>query len=184
MLHQDGNSSGKSHLSDEELLAAYQTADTAAFDEFFRRHKRLIFSFLYSKLGSRPDAEEAFQRTFLKLHRYILKYDPTQSAMGWVMTIARNAAWDVKPKHAAHANLDDVSQSEMSLEIAATLEARKTLQELVRNLSQKDQYLIEHRFLKEESFEDIAKAQGWTVENTRQKISRLMRRLRAQSAQR
>jgi RNA polymerase sigma factor (sigma-70 family) len=132
-----------SRLTDEELLAAYQRADTAAFEEFFRRHKRLIYSFLYSKLGTKWDAEEAFQKTFLKIHRYILKYDPTQSALGWVITIARNVAWDLKPKQMAPANIDEVSSIELSIDHEAVLEARKTLEELVRQLAPKEQNLIE-----------------------------------------
>ena len=157
-------------------------ADVAAFEEFFARHKQLIYSYLRSRL-SPGDADEAFQRTFLKIHKYILKYDSTQSALGWVMTIARNVANDFKPTQARALTLEEVSEFELSVDDQGAVEARRTLEALVKDLSPSDKSLIERRFLDEESFENIAKERGWSVVNTRQKISRLIRRLRAQASE-
>jgi RNA polymerase sigma factor (sigma-70 family) len=173
------NKSKKQHLSDEELLAEYQRADVDAFTEFFERHRALIFSYLRSILSSQYEAEEAFQRTFLKLHRYILKYDPTQSALGWVMTIARNVAVDVKIGRSYSLPLEDAPVGQLSLDERGRLDARKALETLIKRLSPTDQKLLEQRYLKEESYDEIAEKEGWTVENTRQKFSRLLRKLRS-----
>ena len=47
------------------------------------------------------------------------------------------------------------------------------LEELIGLLTVKERDLLERRFLKEDSYEDIAGNRGWSVANTRQKISRL-----------
>lgn len=168
------------HLSNEELLRRYQNADVAAFNEFFHRHRRLVFHYLYSKLRSVPETEEAFQKTFFRVHRYILKYDPSQSALGWVMAIARNVALDLRPMRPALLSIEYVSQEAFALEAEQTLEARSRLDALLENLEPGERRLIERRFLSDDSFEQIAADEGWSVVNTRQKLSRLLRRLRSQ----
>ena len=170
---------GESFLTDEELLALYKQADTAAFEEFFLRHKRLIYSYLRSRLTF-ADADEAFQKTFLKIHRHILKYDSSQSALGWVMTIARNVASDFKPKPVTMVTLEEAPEADVSVNDEGAQEARETLELLMKELGPKDRKLFEQRFLHEVSFKEIAKAEGWSVVNTRQKLSRLMRRIRSQ----
>ncbi len=84
------------HLSNEQLLARYQQGDAVAFDEFFKRSHKVIYNFLLSRLKVQSDAEDALQQSFLKLHRYILSYDPRQNALSWALTIARNVMSDVR----------------------------------------------------------------------------------------
>ena len=62
--------------SDEELMKAYQSGDSAAFDVLFERHKGRVFSFLMGKLGKRFESEEVFQAAFMKLHQSRRLYDP------------------------------------------------------------------------------------------------------------
>lgn len=147
-------------LSDEELLELYQSADVKSFEEFFRRHKRFVFAFLLSRLGNRSDAEDAFQRTFLKIHRYILSYDSKQHALAWVLTIAKNVAFDLKPKRPASLQLEDMPCTEDSLDTEAALEARSTLRTLLSGLAPRDRDLLEKRFFREDSFEEIANGAG------------------------
>jgi RNA polymerase sigma-70 factor (ECF subfamily) len=166
------------HLTNEELLARYQAADPDAFEAFFERNRRLVFQYLYSRLGTVQDAEEAFQKTFFKIHRYIGKYDPSQSALGWVMTIARNVAFDLYPKRAAAESLENVPAEQLA-KSDESVEARDALVALLEQLDPRERRLIERRFLHEESFEAIAKDEGWSVQNARQRTSRLVRKLRS-----
>lgn len=76
--------------SNEELLRRYQNADPRAFDEFFRRTKTLVYGYLLARLKNRGDADDAFQETYFRIHRYIDTFDPSRNALAWVMTIARN----------------------------------------------------------------------------------------------
>jgi len=167
-------------LSNEALLGRYQRADSEAFDEFFNRHKNLIFNFLLLRLRNRADAEDAFQKTFLRIHHYILSYDPGQSALGWVMTIARNVAFDLRARRQSSMSLDKTDPGELMTEPLPALEARSTLEGLLSLLDGKERLLIERRFLSKDSFEEIGRSEGWSPDNARQQVSRLVRKLKAQ----
>jgi RNA polymerase sigma-70 factor (ECF subfamily) len=165
--------------SDEELLRRYQAADFAAFDLLYRRHERLVLGFLRAKLRDGADAEEAFQETFLKLHRSIARYDPAQGALGWILTIARNAAIDVarrkQVRRGVRVDADTVGEAPRQI---AALEARAELAALTAGLSAAERALLERRLVDEESYEELAGELGLSEVNVRQRLSRLVRRLR------
>lgn len=163
-------------LSFEELLGRYQRADSEAFDQFFKRSHRLLFQFLLRRLGNRSDAEEALQETYLKIHKAILNYDVARSALAWVFTIARHVAIDRLRRRREIALGTDIEQFMPQAVHAAG--AASVIDELLAPLSLSDQDLVRRRFLAEESYDDIAAARGLTAVNVRQRISRLLRRMR------
>lgn len=168
--------------SNEELLERYRNADFDGFDVFFRRNQGLILNFLRTRLGDRADAEDAFQETFIRIHKSILSYDSSQKALAWVLTIARNVAVDLVRKRLRRpAGSSDVEVS-VAPDQELVLAAREELTRLTSRLTADECALIEGRFLSDESFEAIAEKHGTTAAGTRQKFSRLLRKLKAGSS--
>jgi RNA polymerase sigma-70 factor (ECF subfamily) len=142
--------------SNESLLERYQNGDFEGFDLFYRRNSKIIFAFLLTRLRFRTDAEEAFQDTFLKIHKAIETYDPAQSALGWVFTIAKNAALDTlrrRRRHPVNFIMDDLSEQSG---IEETVSAKEQLDQLIEQISDAERRLLKARFLDEEPFESIA----------------------------
>ena len=168
--------------SNEKLLVRYQRAEADAFDLFYRRNKKLLFNFLKMKLGNQADAEEAFQETFIRIHKYILKYDPTQSAMNWVFTIARNSAIDVIAKNSRQNILRQKSTEVFDVESRSTvnfaIEAKQTLEKIFATLSEDERDLIRARFMDDESYEEIAVRLDVKPTGVRQRVSRLIRKIK------
>jgi RNA polymerase sigma-70 factor (ECF subfamily) len=164
-------------LDNEQLLVRYQRADAAAFEEFFRRHANLVFNYLYHRLGNRQDAEEAVQRTFLKIHRYILSYDPNQKAIAWLLTIARNVAIDVRSERKLTNYSTDVESNRQTVEATSMLESRDALRRIVAELSPSERTLLEKHFLGPNNLDEIAVEEKVSAASLRQKLSRLLRRL-------
>lgn len=79
---------------DDNLIASYLAGDVAAFDRLFERHKRGLFSYLYSMAGSREDAEDLFQETFLRAIAALPRYRARGKFRAWLYKIARNLARD------------------------------------------------------------------------------------------
>lgn len=164
--------------SNESLLERYQSGDFEGFDLFYRRNSQMIFAFLLTRLRLRADAEEAFQDTFLKIHKAIEAYDPAQPALGWVFTIAKNAALDVmrrRRRQPVSYNVDELSENSG---IEETVSAKEQLAQLIEKISDAERRLLKARFLDEEPFENIADDLGISADNTRQKLSRLLKKLR------
>lgn len=164
---------------DDEYLARYQNGDFIGFDRFYQKNHALIFQFLLHRLRNRSDAEEAFQETFLRIHRFITTYDKRQKALAWVFTIARNVAIDFYKQRQSHKPIDDADAVTIP-KMQEALEVREELTAMLATLSEPERELLEDRLLNDDEFEKIAFKMGTSPTNIRQKLSRLLRKLRAQ----
>jgi RNA polymerase sigma-70 factor (ECF subfamily) len=79
---------------DDNLVASYLAGDLAAFDQLFERHRRGLFSYLYSMVRSRADVEDLFQETFLRAIKALPRYRARGKFRAWLYKIARNLARD------------------------------------------------------------------------------------------
>lgn len=168
-------------LSNEELLELYQNLDKSAFDEFFRRHSPMVLSYLAARLSAKAEAEEVLQEVFFRIHYHILKYDPNQNALGWVFAIAKNCLFDWlrKKKRQKDVLLDWEEHQKRGREVAAfQSKAKESLWELFERLSLKDQGLLWKRFFKEKSFAELASELQISEAGVRQRVSRILRKLR------
>jgi RNA polymerase sigma-70 factor (ECF subfamily) len=166
--------------TNEELLGLYKSADTRAFQVFYKRSSKLLFNFLLSRMRNQQAAEDALQETYFRIHKYVSKFDPNQKALGWTFQIARNVlidAYKKKPLNETPFN-EDAFQS---IDPRVALDARDTLNDLLKKLNEDDATLIRERFLNDETFETLAKKHGLTGANARQKISRLLKKIRLDS---
>jgi len=77
-------------------MARLKADDPAAFDELWARWRHRIFQFLLRRTGSRQHAEDAFQRTWLKVYKYRHSYDETRPFRAWLFRIAANAGHDAR----------------------------------------------------------------------------------------
>ena len=77
---------------DKDLVARWQKGDDAAFEELMSRHERRIYRLLYRMMGSREDAEDLTQETFLSLHRYGHRFRAEARFSTFVYRVAANAA--------------------------------------------------------------------------------------------
>ena len=89
--------------TDEGLLLQYmEGGDRAAFEELVRRYEREIYSYLRRYLGDRHLAEDAFQATFLQLHRKCGQFEPGRKLRPWLYRIAVNQANDLLRRNRRH----------------------------------------------------------------------------------
>jgi RNA polymerase sigma-70 factor (ECF subfamily) len=77
---------------DQDLVASWQGGDRRAFETLVRRHERRVFRLLLRMLGSRADAEDVAQETFLNLHRHGHRFRRESRFSTFLYRIAANAA--------------------------------------------------------------------------------------------
>ena len=77
---------------DQDLVQRWQKGDDAAFEELISRHERRVFRLLYRMMGSKEDAEDLTQETFLSLHKYGHRFRAEARFSTFVYRVAANAA--------------------------------------------------------------------------------------------
>jgi RNA polymerase sigma-70 factor (ECF subfamily) len=77
---------------DAELVAAWQGGDDDAFEELVRRHEKRVFRLLMRMMGSREEAEDVAQETFISLYRHGKRFRSEALFSTFVYRVAANAA--------------------------------------------------------------------------------------------
>jgi RNA polymerase sigma-70 factor (ECF subfamily) len=83
-----------SDQADEELMAAYQKGDLAAFAELVARHERRLWNFVRRFVQERAAAEDLVQELFLRVIKSAPEWKPTAKVTTWLYAIARNLCID------------------------------------------------------------------------------------------
>ncbi len=157
-------------LQDYELVQKALQGDEKAFARLLGRYKDTIYFMLLKMLNNRSDAEdltiEAFGKAFKNLHQY----SPTYAFSTWLFKIASNNCIDFlrKRKGITISIENEDEHSEMS-EVARIkskdlnpeeklIRKQKAilLQKVVRRLKPHYQELVELRYFREMSYEEIA----------------------------
>ena len=92
-----------SPMSDESLLLDYvEHGNRDSFEQLVHRFEREIFNYLRRYLGDTHLAEDAFQGTFLLLHRKCRQFEPGCKLRPWLYRIATNQANDLLRRNRRH----------------------------------------------------------------------------------
>lgn len=79
-------------MNDDELIARGAGGDEGAFRELVERWQTPVFRFLERMLGSREDAQDLAQETFLRMCVNARRYRPEGRFQSWLFRIAGNLA--------------------------------------------------------------------------------------------
>lgn len=82
-------------IDDESLARQARAGDSAALEALARRWQVPLVAFLQRRVGSRADAEDLFQETFVRVCQHLQDYDDRRSFKTWVLTIA----WRLAANH-------------------------------------------------------------------------------------
>ncbi len=82
----------KKAITDEQLIARFQKGDVQAFEMLVRRYKNQLVNYVYRFVGTRSDAEDIVQETFLRVFKNKHYYKEIAKFSTWVYTIAGNLA--------------------------------------------------------------------------------------------
>ncbi len=66
--------------------------DEEAFERLYEATKGGVYSFAYSYLKNREDAEDALQTVFLKIRKNADKFDKNGNGLAWMLQITKNVA--------------------------------------------------------------------------------------------
>lgn len=130
-----------------------------------------LFGLLYRMTGSRHQAEDLMQETFVKMLRGLERYHEDGRFESWLFSIAANLARDYLRKQGRASTTTLSSQDEQRdqpftsgdegpQEAMDMAEQKDRVQQAVGELSTREQEVISLRFFSEMSFKEIAETLG------------------------
>ncbi|MEN6309071.1 MAG: RNA polymerase sigma factor [Anaerohalosphaeraceae bacterium] len=157
-------SSEPSDLTDvNDLIRAAQQGCTDSFARLVQVYSPRLFRFLFQRTGSRQDAEDLVQETFLRVFRHLDQFDTEQSFSTWVFTIAWRLAANHyrKNNHTPSAALpEDFCDPSQTEQATGQQEQRDSLWAAVRQLPPAQRQAMELRYLGDLSMRQIAEVMG------------------------
>jgi RNA polymerase sigma factor (sigma-70 family) len=118
--------------SESELLARVRSGDDAAFEALYDAYHRRLLAFCQHMLGSREEAEDALQHTFLAAYRALSAGYEVADLKPWLYTIARNRCLSVMRARRDEVELGDAVPAIEGL--AMEVDQRADLRMLVRDV--------------------------------------------------
>lgn len=165
------NLSAKGKVDLSLVKAAVDEGDEKAFAELMHRYRDSIYFMLLKMVNNRDDAEDLTMEAFGKAFRNLSQYTPDYAFSTWLFRIATNNCIDfIRKKKKMTFSIDKGFENDEGEEVAMNIKAdeldpeEKLIKEqkiaIMRNLVEKlpPRYkeLVELRYFKEYSYEEIA----------------------------
>lgn len=164
----------------EELLADYGKGGAASFREFFARTRAVVYGYLRKRLPSGEAADDVFQDTYFRVHRYVTSFDPSGNALAWLLRIAHSCLNDHLRKRyrTPEVATENVPEAALDARGEDAVIIKDLLLQATIALTDDEIRLILERFVEGDSYDDIAERRSWTAVNARQRLSRALRKLK------
>lgn len=156
---------------DIELVNKARKGDQLAYAELLGRYRDAIYFMLLKMVNSPMDAEDLTIEAFGKAFKNIDQYTPNFAFSTWLFKIATNNCIDfIRKKRASHVSLDQTIDGEDSLSPSSLIQSDspdpeltminkqkiKHMRKVVSRLKPRYRTLVELRYFKEYSYDEIA----------------------------
>jgi RNA polymerase sigma-70 factor (ECF subfamily) len=81
--------------TDWDLISSYRAGDDEAFREFYERHSRALYFYVFSIVRDREAAEELLQDTFLAVLRHVERLEDRGNLRAYLKKTSKNQALDL-----------------------------------------------------------------------------------------
>ncbi len=175
---------------DIEIVLKVQKGNRDAFTELVERYQRRIYHFSYQFFRNEDLAAELTQETFLRVFRFIKRYDPKKKFSTWIYSIARNICIDElrKMKRGKVVSLETLPPGTVTGDtealhlkdpsyISMRLEDRVLLEESIALLPEKYRAAIILCYFQDLSYQEIADILGLSLNLVKVRIFRAKKKL-------
>jgi RNA polymerase sigma factor (sigma-70 family) len=168
---------------DEAVLIETAKKDTKAFGQLYRLYVQPIFRYLYSRIGSLPEAEDATAQTFLAALEALNRYRDDGHFAAWLFAIARKKAMDHFRSQRRQVSLEKAEHIPLQADLLQHViqsEQNAALSKLINSLAEDERELIRLRYIAELSFSEIGRLLNRSEDAVKKSLYRLLARLQSQ----
>jgi len=153
-----------SQLTNQPDITAILNGDAKAFTMLVDQHKNLVFTVALRMLKNKEEAEEVAQDTFIKVFKYLDKFNGDCKLSTWIYRIAYNACLDQlkkskrKRNEVAFAELNSMELAETNtiLTEIAQKERAQMIKACMQQLPPKDAALLTLFYFEEKKLNEMA----------------------------
>ena len=176
-------------LTDQELVEQTLAGNTICYETLFDRYRHPLYAAIVSRCGDEQDAGDIIQETYVKAYFNLPRYNADYTFGQWVYTIARNLFIDYarrKRSAGSTVSIDSNTTGEMinpacdmpnPEERIISRQRSSLLDNLLEELPAHYRTVIQLRFIKEYSYEEIAEQLGMPIGTVKTQIHRARERL-------
>lgn len=164
------NATSPAAEDDRRIATACASGDTRVFEEIYVRYGERMKSIAWNHLGSRSDAEDAVQETFLKIHRAAKTYSGEASFSTWMFRILVNTCYDLlrkRRRRIEEAPIDDTPETAERTAPHVDDAKRMTLRKLLGDLTEQRRTVFTLFEIEGLSHAEIAEILGITEGNSK-----------------
>lgn len=152
---------------DKDLLLNCKRRDKKAFTKLCKTYEKYLFTLCLSYAGNSHDALDLVQEVYIKIFRFIDKYDINKPFHPWIRKVAVNTCLNFKRAASNVLSINAVTDNDSTLadmlvsnedledEIEKT-ELRKTIRQLLEKLPPRQRMVITLRYFEDLTYNDIA----------------------------
>ena len=165
----------------DSTIRAAQAGDAAAFEELMVLTERRVAQIAWAILGDAEDVKDAVQETFLRLYRFLGRYDAKRDFHGWLARITVNVCRDsLRRRKRVFEPLPEIECTDPRADEELIHRSELALlRRAVDALPPKERLAVILREVEGMPTEEVASALGSTVTTVRVQISRARAKLRA-----
>lgn len=152
--------------TDSDLVDMVLEGDSSAFEYLFNRYSDSLYQlYLQRTGGNADDTDDLIQEIFVKAFLHLDRYDKKYTFGQWIYTIAKNTFIDYVRKRRDDLSIDNTRGEYIRQPVSLTptpeeniihAQQRIQLEAHLEKMSPKYRQLIELRFFKDLSYEEIA----------------------------
>lgn len=162
------------------LLERAATGDVSAFEQVMLRTERLVMVTARRMLGNVPDAEEASQEVFLRVYKYLHRFDRSKPFEPWLYRLTINVCNDIGSRRPrlSEEQFEAVDRENSPLDALQIDERRRLLQTALSELPEKQRAAVVLRDLQGMSTADVAGSMNVSEATVRSHLSAARLRLK------
>ena len=173
---------------DADLVERLKKGDAKALDELYRRHREAAYGIAYRLVGSREDALEVVQESFIHVMRGIQTFRGQSSFRTWLYRIVTHAALDYRRWRALRVadSLDSDTSTEPAAlatdrspqDAAADRDLGAAIDKALSNISEKNRAALILYAIEGMSYKEVAEVLGISIGTVMSRIFNARQRLR------
>ena len=165
-----------------ELLRLARAGDASAFRQIIIQHQRQVLISSLRLLGNIELAQDAAQEVFLRLYKYLHRYDDAKKFSAWLYQVTLNVCRDINRRRQKNStvSLEELQQNGGLEEVADSVdlesavsraEEKHIVAEALKTLPQKEREALVLRDIQGLSTKQVARILGSSEATVRSQVS-------------